>query len=495
MRKSCTSKEYSWVYDSGELRASKKKDKAAKGSGGKKTVRNSERNKEAGQASKENRKKSRSGKDRTGKRRRRKESSSSEEEEASSFAGESDSTSSSSSSTGSEDSDSGDGGGARSARGKKAKRSRKEDKDWELLEELWPLEDRPRRLQDKQYVSGLSITKMMKLKEQYEKEAEKKGIGSAVFGRDRKPKSRRFKKFKDDGEKKLHPARFVVMPRGEPDKYWKEVPVAWQDVYRHLPLQHVGAEGIPESTVVKMHNRKVPVELGLMRKEAITEVKHVEEAIQNFVAVLRHLHPADYSGLVAMRVMSESGWGESFGGSVKERVAILRKFFDELMKENSGRAVRGDPPLGCEQSRSRWARLVAASCPQLSMMSVGGGQIVMFNAGGNATGQAAAKGGAGRGGGQAGGGGSAGVGGGAGAGGQASQRSGVASQRTPARFNGMPVCFGFNSKNGCRRGPPGASFCTEGTFRFAHVCNLFIKGTGGKPDSHCFGHHSRAGSH
>jgi hypothetical protein len=241
-------------------------------------------------------------------KRKRQDSSSSSEGSVSSSSSSSESSESSQSSS----SNSSRGPGRKKGDEKKSKKQKKRDKDWDLLEELWPVEDRPRRLQDRAYVSGLSVTKMMKLKEQYEKEAEKKGVGCAVFGKDKKPKSKKFKEMKDDGERKLHPSRFIPMPRVEPDKYWRDVPVGWHEVYRHLPLQHVGAEGVPESTIVKLHNRKVPVELHMLRKEPITETRHVEEAVMSFIAVLRQLHLADYSGLVVQRVMAEGLWAEGW---------------------------------------------------------------------------------------------------------------------------------------------------------------------------------------
>ena len=77
----------------------------------------------------------------------------------------------------------------------------------ELLDELWPTEDRPTKLRKARGIGGLSMSKLMQLKEQFEKESEKKGMGAAVYGRDRKPKAKKFKEMKDDGEKKLHPAR------------------------------------------------------------------------------------------------------------------------------------------------------------------------------------------------------------------------------------------------------------------------------------------------
>ena len=66
-------------------------------------------------------------------------------------------------------------------------------------------------------------------------------------------------------------------------------------------------------------------------------------------------------------------------------------------------------------------------------------------------------------------------------------------QRNPARFNNMPVCFGFNNSSGCTRLPAGSTEkkCVDGSTSFAHVCNFFIKATG----KHCLVDHSRSKNH
>ena len=190
----------------------------------------------------------------------------------------------------------------------KAKKSKKGSSggriDWDLLEELWATEDRPRSLQDKKRIKEKKFTmsKLMKMKEHYEKENEKKGLGNAVYGKDKTPKAKRFKAMKDDGERKLHPARFESLPRVEPAKYWKKVPTSKTEIFRHLPLQHLGVTGVAETTVVKLHNRKVPIELKMLRKDPITEVKHVEDAMWNYVLLLRSLHPADHGAAIIHKV-------------------------------------------------------------------------------------------------------------------------------------------------------------------------------------------------
>ena len=54
---------------------------------------------------------------------------------------------------------------------------------WELVNAMWSVEDRPRHLQDRKVVAGMTITEISQFKEHYEKEELKKGGGSALSGR------------------------------------------------------------------------------------------------------------------------------------------------------------------------------------------------------------------------------------------------------------------------------------------------------------------------
>jgi hypothetical protein len=401
---------------------------------------------------------------------------------SSSSAGSSEQHSSSSTSS-SSSSDSESSGGDSRRKKKKRKDRKKKDKctiDMDLLEELWPAEDRPAKLRSKKGVAKYKkMSKLLQLKEQFVIERQKKGIGSVLFGKDRKPKSKKFKAMKDDGEKKLHPARFIGLPRVDPGQYWSQVPMETSEIYRHLPLQHLGVEGVQESTIVKMHNRRVPVEMEGLWKDC-KDLKQVQLAMFNYIAVLRSLHPGDYSGLVMQRVLIEAGWGEHFGTNDKQRVGLARRFFDDVVRENSGRAVRQEPPLDYEQVKARWMKAVAAVFPQFSLLQLGQ-QLAVAGAnqkpdnGGNSGG--AQRGQRGQGGGQRG----------------SVPAGGVL--RTPARYNGLPVCFAYNSKEGCKRPPQGAMACKDGGSVFAHVCNYMMKGVGGQPDKHCLAHHPRFGNH
>jgi hypothetical protein len=343
-------------------KSNKRKKEAEKGKKSKKMKKRDKRDISSSESENEQGKKSKK-KGKSKKKKNRNETSSESEDESSSSSSDSDSSDS--------DSSSSDTSSSSSDQDRRKKRRKKQKLDLELLEVLWPTEDRPPgKLQDRKAVAYMSMSKLMKLKTEFEKENVKKGVGAAVYGMDKKPKPKRYKAMKDDGETKLHPARFEGQPRLEPAKYWQLVPTTRSEIFRHLPLKHLGIEGVPETAIVKMHNRKVPMELAMLSRETITEVRHVEKAVTVYVMLLHCLHPFDYSGLVLQKVLAESGWARSLGEVEKDKVLLLRRFFDKAARENSGRAVRKEPPMDHEETRTCWMRAVAAAFPQLSFLGV-----------------------------------------------------------------------------------------------------------------------------
>ena len=257
---------------------------------------------------------------------------------------------------------------------------------WDLVNEMWPLEARPKLLQKKKVVEKMSIAEISQFKAHYDKEEEKKGGGSAVFGKDKKLKAVVFKKEKDNGTTKLHAARFELrMPLSLPKKYWHKLP-AKRDVFRHFPLAHLGMEGqVAETTVVRMHDRRVPITLDMLYKGNAgkemkaekgdwlepTEVRHLQEAVLNYTVLLNAIWPLDYAGFVVSRVLTESGWGLAAGNNEKARVGLVRRFFDEVSRENSGRAVREEPPLAYDEARAKWVKVLEGAFPNLSILGAG----------------------------------------------------------------------------------------------------------------------------
>jgi len=259
------------------------------------------------------------------------------------------------------------------------------DIHWELVNEMWDISERPAHLRNKKVVCSMTIAEISQYKEHYEKAEEKKGTSNSAFGRDQKPKKKKYRGGKDDGCKNLLQSRFELgLPLSAPRKYWDKMPYK-RPTFRHIPLSHLGLEGqVSEKTIITMHDRRNVVKLAMFykanagrdRKEEKqdwvqpTEIKHLQEAVLNYVSVLRQLWPYDYGGLVIWRVLIEEKWGEAAGSEDKARTQLVSRFFDDIVKENSGRAVRDQPPLEHEEARRKWTRILEDQFPNLTVLGL-----------------------------------------------------------------------------------------------------------------------------
>jgi len=361
---------------------------------------------------------------------------------------------------------------------------------------MWAYESRPKLLQDKKRVEGMSIAEISQFKAHFDKEEEKKGVGCAVFGKDKRLEPVKIKKGTDDGERKLSRARFELrMPICAPKKYWHKVPKK-REVFRHMPLSHLGLEGqVSETTVVRMHDRRVPVTLDMLYKANAfkevktageswiepTEIRHLQEAILNYSVILWAIWPFDYAGFVIQRVLVEANWGRAAGESERQRVQLVRRYFDEIMRENSGRVVRGQPPLSYEEAKAKWIRGLEAVFPGMSVL---GGA----SAGVKPKQQQQQQDGAG-GGGRGRGRGGANAGAGRGRGGAATATGGLVRQGAVA--SGLPVCYRYNLPLGCQRKAVSATACEELGKSYAHACNWLDKTT----NKFCLQLHPRHNNH
>ena len=131
-----------------------------------------------------------------------------------------------------------------------------------------------------------------------------------------------------------------------------------------------------ETTYVKMHDRQVPVELDLFTKTVAEKdcfaSMRLQQGVINYAIGMHAIWPTDYSPLVIMKVLAENRWGEAVAEDEKTRTDLVKKFFNEVIRENSGRAVRGEPPLDYEQCRAKWSRTLELSFPKL--MEADGGK-------------------------------------------------------------------------------------------------------------------------
>ena len=199
------------------------------------------------------------------------------------------------------------------------------------------------------------------------------------------------------------------------------------------------------------------------------EVRHLQEAVTNYLTVSQVLWPFDYGPLVILRILVENRWGAAAGAEMKDRVNLVSRFFNEVVSDNSGRAVRGEPPLEYEKARAKWTRLVEMSSPQPGFAypaAVGGASASGRGRGSGRGGASGGRGGAsgGRGGGTA----------------------------PMATHNGRLVCFNFNSAGGCKRQQATRDACKDAAGKqYAHYCNYLDKGR----NQFCLAMHPRCANH
>ena len=367
---------------------------------------------------------------------------------------------------------------------------------------MWPRQDRPKHLQSRRVINSMSISEISQFKANFLMEEEKKGGGCALYGKDQVLKAVKFKKGRDDGRGRLHEARFKLrMPICLPRKYWSRIP-AKRELFRHFPLAHLGLEGqVNEATILRMHDRRIPIQLDMLYKGNSTrdaradknmdwveptEVRHLQEAVLNYTVIMQALWPLDYSGFVITRVLVEARWGEAGGDGEKQRVRLVRKFFDDCMKENSGRAVRDEPPLEYEEAKAKWVRALESIFPTLSLVAMNpalllgkAGQQQQQLVASKQPGDGVGAGGSGRG-----------RGGKRGRGGPPAAKAG--STRRIASLSGVPCCYGFNLAGGCKRTMVKTNVCEENGVHYTHACNFLLDKSTGK---FCLQFHSRAGNH
>jgi hypothetical protein len=312
-------------------------------------------------------------------------------------------------------------------------------------------------------------------------------VGVAVFGRDKKRRVKKYKAMRDNGEDKLHPARFERLPFSDPSAYWSEMPVKREEIYRHIKLNLYGAQGqVSEATIVRLHDRRVPVDLemftrnslakelkGANRMTEVVDTRHFQEAVANYTNIMQVLWPLDYGPAVINRVLIDARWGELIAED-KLRTAVVKRFFAEVVRENCGRAVRREVPLGYKEAKEKWTQILENYVPQADRVSMLGSK-----------GNSAANG-------------TSGLGPGSGGNKNSSQKNSGKSfsklrpNRPIAMVQGMQVCYGYNDQKGCQRQMVRPNVCKDGKNNtFAHVCNWWDNGT----SKYCLQAHPRTANH
>ena len=254
---------------------------------------------------------------------------------------------------------------------------------WELLLPIWDIEDRPEAMQHMETVNAMSLDNVFAYKLHFELQTRKEGKGDSSFGKDKKLPDKRYEAGEDNCLDKLHPVRFERGPMAEEDTYWTKIPLKRKETYRHLPLEQDGADGqVNENVITRAHDRLLPLRLRMFAKsnfskkgfstgsenkepasdwEAPRAVLCIQEALRNFADIYRKLWPLDNTPGRLERILIHYDYGSKLSGDLKDRCKLIEEFCDQVLRENSARAVREKLPLKFRQAKERWKDCVEES--------------------------------------------------------------------------------------------------------------------------------------
>ena len=91
--------------------------------------------------------------------------------------------------------------------------------NWEMLLEMWPLDQRPAAFRRKRVVRSMKFSDLMECRRQYKEQARMEGKGDAMFGADTKLPVQKFAAAKDDRRERFHEASMLRLPIVDPVEY------------------------------------------------------------------------------------------------------------------------------------------------------------------------------------------------------------------------------------------------------------------------------------
>lgn len=134
--------------------------------------------------------------------------------------------------------------------------------NWLWLEEVWPRDQRPTLLRDRAVVNSKSIQDLNLMHDMYIKQQRAENSKMAMLKKDELPPRVKFGEGKDDGQERLHPARWLRLPFVDPKKYYDQVPVKHDHKYKNLALEFGGcSNNIADRTIHMLHDRRNSVEI------------------------------------------------------------------------------------------------------------------------------------------------------------------------------------------------------------------------------------------
>ena len=299
------------------------------------------------------------------------------------------SSSSSSSSSLSDSSSESDFSPARSQTSREASPdSAKHDTTWDLINAAWDLERRPAELQSREAVKKYSIKELESLYRIFQDaEKNKKGEQLDVSAKDEKQPVTRYEKQKDDGKKRLHPARWSRLPVGKPEKWWPKTPTQHKSTFISMDLSFTGSQHkVADRTLQKLHDRTLAIELKAFCSENAsvnskpqkeerradgssvrdldwvtpTSVSQIQEAVVNYLCTNHSLWPWDMTGFSLLRLLTRYRWFD-YVKNTKTQILLVTNFFNAVMRKNKTAAANKTCILSYRQQEELLKEVLAAN--------------------------------------------------------------------------------------------------------------------------------------
>lgn len=323
-----------------------------------------------------------------------------------------------------------------------------------------------------------TVLKMQKTVEKTDKEEE-----NDEFTKEGKVKSVTFKKAKDDGRKRFHPARFLALPFSHPRKWYKKVPKKRSPFIKNKAMDYTGTlNAVSDIALKRLHNRCRAWELKLFFAGNLniaskrTEIRkvvdgrietsfdqswtdpssvgQVQEAIINFACALQMVWPQDATALIMLRILIKFKWLVAAEDS--KRASIITKFFNNVCSQNANRACNRECPISFREQEETLKSILAMNNIRP--------EVPLDNFAQRPTGSNKAQ-------------------------GKAGSQVNSKSSKTAKSKDGKPVCYAYNDATGntCQNKQDGSGCRRADGLQLAHVCNLFDK----SKKEYCLGAHPR----
>ena len=295
-----------------------------------------------------------------------------------------------------------------------------------------------------------------------------------------------YKKMKDDGKLKLHPARFNRAPISDLAEYYHLVPIKHKPIIRQMNLEHSGSENaVSDKTIEILHDRTKSLNLKHFysgnlcvaakgRKEFVTvedgsmgkvldydwdspfTIQSLQEAVLNFLVINANLYPYDTTGFSLMRILIKYRWIANAENQTIRRNVIMT-FFETVSRLNATRANNSKAPLSYDKQLEviRDILIKNAITPDFPLATIpkhqpSGNRDQGSQGGGSGSRQSNP-------------------------GGRGGRSAGFSDKKKPLMVNNNRVCYTFNNKNGlvCQNTQT-AEGCKNEKESFAHVCNVYV---------------------